>query len=148
MQADPLVQVVGAALFNPQEVKPLAVIVAGLSGFVVGGLWYGPLFSKPWMTANNFTLDDLKRDFSPIKAYGTALVCSLVAAYALAAVLGSGIDPMNGAWIGLLVGLAWVATSFATSYAFERRSNTLLMINAGYHVIEFAVMGAIIGLLQ
>lgn len=132
----------------PLEVKPLAVLVAGLSGFVVGGIWYGPLFAKPWMSANGFTEEDLRRDFSPVRAYGTALVCSLIAAYALAAVLGSETTPINGAFVGMLVGLVWVATSFATSYAFERRSTTLLMINAGYHVIEFAVMGAIIGAMQ
>jgi hypothetical protein len=132
----------------PLEVKPLAVLLAGLSGFVVGGIWYGPMFSKPWMAANGFTPEDLKRDFSPGRAYGTALVCSVVAAYALAAVLGTEVTPMNGAFIGALIGLVWVATSFATSYAFERRSVQLLLINAGYHIIEFAVMGAIIGLMQ
>ena len=146
MQADPLTSSVMAAVFDPQSVKPLAVLLAGLSGFVVGGIWYGPLFSKPWMAANNFNAEDLKRDFSPLKAYGTPAVQP-----------GGGVHPrivlgtdttLPRCWIGMVIGLAWVATSFATSYAFERRSNTLLMINAGYHVVEFAAMGAIIGLLQ
>ena len=130
------------------EIRPLAVVVAGLSGFVVGGLWYGPLFSKPWMAANGFTAEGLKEGFSPGRAYGTALVCSMVAAYALAAVLGHDTTPMDGAFIGATIGLVWVATSFATSYAFERRPLSLLMINGGYHILEFGVMGAIIGLMQ
>ena len=29
----------------------LAVIAAALSMFVIGGLWYGPLFAKPWQRA-------------------------------------------------------------------------------------------------
>ncbi len=135
-------------VFSPQDVKPLAVLVAALSGFLVGGIWYGPMFSKPWMAANNFTADALKADFSPARTYGLAFVCSAIAAYALAALLGADVAPLTGAYIGLLVGIAWVATSFATSYAFERRSNMLLAINAGYHIVEFAVMGAIIGLMQ
>ena len=32
-------------------VNLLAVILAALSGFLVGGLWYSPIpFAKPWMT--------------------------------------------------------------------------------------------------
>ncbi len=27
----------------------LSVLVAALTGFVIGSLWYGPLFQKPWM---------------------------------------------------------------------------------------------------
>jgi hypothetical protein len=29
----------------------LSVLVAALSSFFLGGLWYGPLFGKTWMTA-------------------------------------------------------------------------------------------------
>jgi len=135
-------------LFAAPDVSPLAVLIAGLSGFVVGGIWYGPLFSKPWMAANNFVLEDLKRDFSPVRAYGTAAVCSIIAAYALAMITAPDMPVPAAATQGAIIGLVWVATSFATSYAFERRSNTLLAINAGYHIVEFAVMGAIIALMQ
>ena len=33
----------------------LAVLVAAASGFVIGGLWYGPLFQKPWMRLSGMT---------------------------------------------------------------------------------------------
>ena len=33
----------------------LDVLVTALAGFVIGGLWYGPLFSKPWMKASGVT---------------------------------------------------------------------------------------------
>ena len=32
-----------------ESMNVLAVLVATLSGFVIGGTWYGPLFGKPWM---------------------------------------------------------------------------------------------------
>ncbi|MBA2459694.1 MAG: DUF1761 family protein, partial [Gemmatimonadales bacterium] len=31
------------------NVSLLAVLVATLLGFVLGGLWYGPLFGRAWM---------------------------------------------------------------------------------------------------
>jgi hypothetical protein len=39
----------------------LAVLVAAISTFVLGGLWYSPLlFGKAWMRANNFNEADLQ----------------------------------------------------------------------------------------
>lgn len=135
-------------IFTPLAVKPLAVLAAALSGFAVGGIWYGPLFGKSWMTANGFTMEELQRNASPVRTYGTAFVANLIGAWVLAAILGTDATPMSGAFIGGVIGLAWVATAFATSYAFERRGPLLLMINAGYQVVALAVTGAILGLLQ
>ena len=37
----------------------LAVLVAGISAFVVGGIWYSPgLFGKAWMKQNSLTEDE------------------------------------------------------------------------------------------
>ena len=39
-----------------------AVLVAAVSDFVVGALWYSPiLFYKGWMKENNFSEEDLKK---------------------------------------------------------------------------------------
>ena len=37
------------------EINYWAVVVAALSAFVVGWMWYGPLFGKSWMELNGFT---------------------------------------------------------------------------------------------
>jgi hypothetical protein len=50
-----------------------------------------------------------------------------------------------GALFGAHVGLAWVLTSFGVAYAFEGRPLSLLMINGGYHVVSFVLMGTILG---
>ncbi len=135
-------------IFTPMAVKPIAVLVAALSGFAVGGIWYGPLFGKSWMVASGLTMEDLQRDASPVRTYGTAFVANFIGAWVLAAVLGTDATPMDGAFVGGVIGLAWVATALATIYAFERRGPLLLMINAAYQVVALAVTGAIIGLLQ
>tara|TARA_R110000737_G_scaffold52607_1_gene73964 strand:- start:300 stop:791 length:492 start_codon:yes stop_codon:yes gene_type:complete len=37
------------------------VFVAALIPFLLGALWYGPLFGKPWMKVNGFTEEYLKK---------------------------------------------------------------------------------------
>ncbi len=131
------------------EANYLAVVIAAAVAFVVGALWYSPLlFARAWMTENRFTDDDVRKEFSPAKAYTIAFVSALVAAYALDVLV---IGPphhggaLSGARRGAVVGVCYVATAFAAGYAFERRSTRLWAINAGYSVVQFAVMGAILG---
>ena len=54
---------------NLLDVNWLAVVLAALAGFVVGGIWYGPLMGKSWMAAVGKTEDDLK-NVNPAKTYG------------------------------------------------------------------------------
>jgi hypothetical protein len=126
-------------------ISPLAVLVASVAGFVLGGLWYGPLFGKAWMAEVGFTEEALTQGFSPVRMYGTAFVAGAIGAYALAWILGPDASPVSGATTGLALGATIAATSFATNYAFERKSVTLLLINGGYHVAQFGVMGAVLG---
>lgn len=46
---------------------------------------------------------------------------------------------------GAAAGLGWVATGMATTFLFERRPAPLIAIDAGYHVVALATMGAILG---
>ena len=41
------------------EINYWAVVVAALSGFAVGALWYGPLFGRQWMAASGVTETDV-----------------------------------------------------------------------------------------
>jgi hypothetical protein len=49
---------------------------------------------------------------------------------------------------GFAAGLCWVALPFASSYAFEQRSAKLWLINGGYYLVQFTLMGAILGLMN
>jgi uncharacterized protein DUF1761 len=42
-------------------------------------------------------------------------------------------------------GLGWVTASMGVTYLVERRPLKLLLINGGYHVVAYVVMGAILG---
>ncbi len=128
------------------EVQPnyLAVVVAALSTFLVGGLWYSPaLFGKAWMRENGFTEEGMKGR-SMAKIFGLAFFLALISAINLAMFLGPENRPAMGALWGFAAGFGWVATFVGTHYLFERKSFTLFLINAGYSVVSLTLMGVIL----
>ena len=122
----------------------LSVIVAAVSSFLVGGIWYGPLFGKVWMKAFHFTEDDLKKRSIP-KTFGLALLLAFVAALTLEMFIGVKATLMFGLMAGLLAGLGWVATLLGILYLFEMQSMKAYLVNAGYCVIALTIMGAVLG---
>lgn len=127
------------------QVNLLAVLLATIAAFIIGGLWYGPLFGKAWMAAHDFTPEQLKQGFNPLKTYGVTFLIGLVTAYTFALFLPTDVDWTAGALYGFVAGAIWVAGSIATNYQFENTGNLLLMINGGYHAVRFTAMGAILG---
>jgi len=124
-----------------------AIIVAALSNFMIGGLWYSPiLFGKLWMKENNFSDDDLKKGNMP-KIFGLTFLFSFVMAFNLAMYLNDSNTTMSwGAIAGFLAGFGWVAMSIFIIGQFERKSTKYMLIHGGYVTISFVFMGLIIGL--
>lgn len=127
-------------------IHPGAVLMAALSVFLVGGLWYSPLlFGRAWMKVNGFTEAEVA-GFNKGRAFGTSAVLSLVMALNLAAFLAvEGTTVVWGMMSGALAGLGWVATGGGIVALFENRSWTYLAIHTGYHLVSFSLMGAILG---
>jgi hypothetical protein len=122
----------------------LAIMVAALSTFLIGGLWYSPaLFGKAWMRENGFTEESLKGG-NMIKIFGLAFLLGLIASVNLAMFIGAESDPIMGGLWGFLAGAGWVATFIGTHYLFERKSFTLFLINAGYSIVALTLMGVIL----
>lgn len=134
----------------------LAVLVAGISAFVVGGIWYSPgLFGKAWMKDNGFTEDQIKTGGNKGKIFGFTFIFSLVMAANLGMFLvdppatcpeGCGIktDLAWGATAGFLAGI-WTFCAIAIHSLFELKSWRLIFINGFYSLVSLTLMGAIIG---
>lgn len=122
----------------------LAVVVAAASGFVIGGIWYGPLFRKPWMAASGVTFEQGKQQ-NPVKLFGSAYVLNFIIAFSLSMFLGPKADWSFGLTAGVMAGLTFVAPAIGTIYLFEIRPMSQFLINAGYQIVNFATMGAILG---
>lgn len=122
----------------------LSVIVAAASSFVIGGVWYGPLFGRAWMAEWGFTEEVLaKRNMSIV--FGGSLALALLASLNLAMFLGAETSLIYGATAGFFAGLGWVSMFLGILYLFEMRSLKLFSINAGYCTLSLTIMGAILG---
>ena len=53
---------------------------------------------------------------------------------------------LGGVATGFAAGLCWVATSFGINGLFQREPLGLVLINAGYHTLQFTLVGLILGL--
>jgi hypothetical protein len=131
---------------NVNEVSIPAIVAAACSMFVIGGLWYSPLlFGGAWMRVNGFTEAQVS-GFSKTRSFGGSAVLSLVMATNLAIFLADSETTLTWGMIaGGLAGAGWVACGVGMVALFEGRSWSYIAINAGYQVVAFLVMGAILG---
>jgi len=133
----------------------LAVLVAGISAFAIGGIWYSPgLFGKAWMAENNLNEDEIKKS-NKGKIFGFTFVFSVLMAINLAMFLADSpagcpadcaqkTDITWGITAGFLAGI-WTFCAIATHSLFELKSWRLIFINGGYSMVALMLMGAIIG---
>lgn len=122
-----------------------AIVVAAAATFLLGGLWYSPiLFAKPWMEAAGLSEEQTRQ--APMgRIFGFAALAALVMAFNLAAFIGPKASLAFGMAAGLAAGLGWVAMALGVIYLFEQRPLKLWLINSGYQVLAFTIMGAILG---
>ncbi|XOV83105.1 MAG: DUF1761 domain-containing protein [bacterium] len=121
-----------------------AVLVSTVLAFVLGGLWYGPLFGQAWMQAIGKTEADIAPTPAPfIISFFTALLTAVVLAWLISAL---GVSSwMGGATIGLVTGVGFIATAMASDTAFCGWGVKLFVIQAGYRVLYSILMGAVLG---
>jgi hypothetical protein len=126
----------------------LAIIVAALSAFALGGLWYSPvLFVKIWMKESGIT-EESQKSANMIKIFGLSFFLAMIASLLLALFLGQDAGGGVGALSGFLIGLGTIFTFLGITYLFERKSLAHFLVNASYGVAALTLMGFIIGVWQ
>ncbi|MFN1833759.1 DUF1761 domain-containing protein [Balneola sp. MJW-20] len=127
------------------DVNWLAVLAATLIGFVIGFLWYGPLFGKQWMAASGMT-EEKAQQGNMAKIFGFSFIFQALMAVCLAFFLADpSIGLQEGAYYGFLTGFGWVAPAIAITSLFEQRSWSYISIHASYWIVVFTLMGLILG---
>jgi hypothetical protein len=123
----------------------LAVIVAAIAQYVLGFLWYGPLFGKTWRS-----LMGVKEQSMSGAGMGKTLVWSFIGSLVTAGVLRK-LATMVGALtlgagvaLGAMVWLGFVATVTLAIVLYEKRSVNLYILNNAYQLVSLVVMGAIV----
>lgn len=129
---------------DPSQVNWLAVLAAAALTFVLGGLWYSPLlFGRAWQRLAG--LQDAQVQEGLARVFVGAAICALIGATNLAFFLGPDATLAFGLGAGAATGVGWVGTALTTTFLFERRPLALVAIDAGYHAVSYAAMGALLG---
>jgi len=128
----------------------LPIVLAALAGFLVGGLWYGPLFGKAWMKARGITPESAAGANMPV-IFGMTFLFNLIAAVMLDHLYLTYDTPMGLHYslvVAAIIGVGFISTSIGVNYLFSRMPRALFLIDAGYWITVYLVMGAIFGLLS
>ena len=126
------------------HVNLLAVLVAALIQFVLGWLWYGVIFAKPWKT-----LVGVKEGEKPENAGGTMaliLVANLILSFAIAQVLilTAWGNFSKGTFVGVVCGLGFVAPPLFAQHIAEKKPFKLFGINFLYWLVAMMLSGGML----
>ena len=136
------------------EINYLAVLASGISNIIVGFLWYGPLFGKPWasMMGLNFDSPEAMKEMQKkaIPGYIGSFIGALVMAYVLSHSItfassymnvsgyGAGLSSAFWMWLGFIAPVT-VGVVF-----WDRKPWKLWFINGGYWLVTLLIMGVIL----
>ncbi len=127
-----------------QTINWFTIFIATISAFIIGGVWYGPLFGRSWMKEMGLSEEDLgKRNMA--KVFGFSILLTFIAVLNLALYLGPEADLLFGTMAGFFAGFGWVSTFLGIIYLFGNKSLRLYLIDAGYCTVTLTTIGLILG---
>lgn len=128
----------------------LGIVLAALAMFALGAVWFSPvLFVKAWAREAGIDPNQKPDSKTMARTFGITFVLLLVAAVVLDFFVSNwtgGEGLLHGLWVGLLAGLL-TSSTIGINFLFEKRSFLHFLINAGYDLIGFCLMGMILALL-
>lgn len=126
-------------------VNYLAVLVCAVSSMMIGFVWYSKaVFGVRWTKLTGISESDMKK--VGVKVYGLMFVASLVMAWILAHYIhyAEAFDVVNGVKTGIWAWIGFVIPTSLANHLFSKKPNQLYYIDAGYHLVNLMLMGAIL----
>jgi hypothetical protein len=128
----------------------LAVLVAAVATFFLGGLWYGALFKKPWQRLHGYSDEQVKamqKARPPAVFFGVMIASYLVLAFVVALLARvAGVSSVGaGAALGLLLWIGPAMAIGATAWIASDKPLGAFAIDWAYQLVFLVMMGAIIG---
>ena len=127
----------------------LEIFIAALAAFLLGFLWYTALFGKVWQTESGISDEEAKKGMG--LTHGIAFLMMLVIAYFMGPGgygqhLKDG-DIFHGAFHGFYIAIRFAVPLLIINYMYQKKSLKLILIDAGYAIAFFSVIGAMIAIL-
>jgi hypothetical protein len=131
-----------------------AVLAAAIAQMILGYLWYGPFFGKPWMAMMGITPESMKTAQSKGvgKSYALMAIGALIMSWILAhaIIFASAYLKFSGITAGITVGflnwLGFIAPVTMGSVLWEGKPWKLWLLNTSYYLVGLCLMGIILAL--
>lgn len=127
----------------------LAVFASAVAAFVLGFLWFGPVFGKMWLASMGETKESVgarMQGKNMVPTYIIQAVSAVLTAYVIAHFVGllSIADAMMALQFAFWSWLGLVATAMLGTVLWEGRSWKYYFITSGYYLVTFAVVALIL----
>jgi hypothetical protein len=126
----------------------LAIAVAAVAYFMVGGLWYSKvLFGNTWIKSTGIDMSKpgAKTGVGGVMAMTFILefiICVALAMLVYRLALIGGV--LSGIKLGLLTGVCFSAIVICISYLYQGKPRSLTFIDGGYHLVGNIVAAVIL----
>lgn len=128
----------------------LAILASAVATFMIGWVWYGVLFKKPWMESTGMT-EEKAQESNMALVMGVTFIFAAMAAMFLYGFVWHEGEPEShnfghGAAHGAILAAFVVLPTVGTHALYEQKSLKYILINVGYWLVSFAVMGGIVNI--
>ena len=126
----------------------LSVVGTALAGFLLGWIWYGPLFGKQWMKLMKISKKDMQK--AKKKSMVTPMVGGFLATVVMAYVLDTFVRLVaattfvEGAILGFWLWLGFVATVLLGKVLWGNKSFSLSLIDSLHYLAVLGLMGGLL----
>ncbi len=131
----------------------VAIIIAVVANFILGFVWYTPLFGKRWGREMGFDMNRKPMASELAKGMTFMVIGNFLLAWVLAHNMAAwsfvpetkAMSPLaNGMMAGIFTWLGFYVPVDLGAVAWERKSWTLFFINTGYHLASLLVVALIL----
>ncbi len=138
------------------HINMLAIIIAVVANFILGFIWYTPLFGKVWGKEMGFDMTKKPPASAMIKGMIFMVLGNFLMAWVFAhnmavwnpvtwGLAPSPMSPMANAFMAAV--FTWLGFFFPTdlgTVAWEMKSWKLFFINTGYHLVSLVIVALIL----
>lgn len=129
-----------------------AIVVSGVVGFVLGGLWYGPIFGKYWIDLSGMTPEQIEagKKKGMTRSYLLTFIGSVVMAGVLSQAItyAFGFLQTSGIWTGIGIAfcswLGFIAPTSAGPVLWGTKHWKLWVLDNAYYIVSLSLMSLVI----
>ena len=128
------------------ELNWLHILVAAIAYFLLGAIWYSPLFGKRWIAYQKIDMNDpeAKKGAATIMFFSFIIMFLTTIGLAVLVFRLDLEEAMSGIKLGLFTGLLFSAAAISISYLYVKKPLGLHLIDGLYHVLGQVIAAVIL----